>query len=271
MFNGIVNDRGIRAAYLNATIGKPGYHIMNNQIGLSILGLKLVTGEDRSVCLHMDGLDNSGEREALFLPKTCIELNTAGKWKFRDQLLSQYQEWADTFKPCFDGDGYESRFHLDRIQDVLLARQYSTNPIVERHIKIQGGERGAHYESMVGVLVPEVGRVTAVEKPSGPTTFNSVDIPPQPDTKDRVWGDLTRCICDVPHPSKLVNNPNLSEVPLISDEVWDRAMVYLKPLLEAKVLSNVQADSVLAMLESSHKNNVFLLGDSPGLGKHDRL
>ena len=75
--------------------------------------------------------------------------------------------------------------------------------------------------------------------------MNSIVIPKQPDTKDRVWGDLTRGVCDVPHPAKLVNNPTLSEVPKISHEVWDRAMVYIKPLLEAKVLSNVQADAVL--------------------------
>ena len=267
IFNGIVNDRDIRTAFLNATIGKHGYHIMNSQMGLSILGLKCVTGEDRSVCLHMGGLDNSGERESLFLPKICMEQNTVGKWKFRDPLLSEYLEWADTFKPCFDGDGHEGRFHLEQIRESLLARQSSKDPITERHIKITGGERGNHYEAMECVLVPEVGRVSAVETPAGPTTSNSIDTPKQPDKKDHVWGDLTRGVCDVPHPAELVNNPNLSKVPEISSEVWNRAMVYLKPLLEEKVLSNVQADAVLAMLESSNKNNPFLLGDSPGLGK----
>ena len=267
VFNGVVNDPGIRTAFLNTTIGKPGYHIMNSQMGLSILGLKLVTGEELSVCLHMGGHDNGGEREALFLPKICMERNAVGKVKFRDQLLSQYQEWADTFKPCFDGDGHEVRFQLEQIRETLIARESSEKIKRERHIKITGGERGNHYEAMECVLVPDVVRLSAVEKPSGPTSSNSIDIPKQPDKKDHVWGDLTRGVCDVPHPAELVNNPNLSKVPEISSEVWARAMVYLKPLLEAKVLSNIQADAVLAMLESSNKNKSFLLGDSPGLGK----
>ena len=157
--NDVVNDRDIRNKYLQLTIGEDKFVIMNMQLGLAILGLRFVTGEDLSVCLHMDGLDNSDERESLFLPKICTEKNAVGKWKFRDQLLAQYQEWAVTFKLCFDGNGFEGRFNLDLIRKALQQRESAEEVVKERHIMLKGGEHGEHYEAMEPVFCfPQMGQ-----------------------------------------------------------------------------------------------------------------
>ena len=56
-------------------------------------------------------------------------------------------------------------------------------------------------------------------------------------------------------------------MPKIDASIIKKIRPYLEPLLTSGVISNEQADAVIALIACNEKGSLSLLGDEPGLGK----
>ena len=127
------------------------------------------------------------------------------------------------------------------------------DPVI--HIETSGDEAGSTGLSETGGS-PLIGISSRESSPSDQLTVTK-----------KSWGDLSRDWVAKPHPTPVKEHFFLKGMPKIDESIIEKTRPYLEPLLRNDVISNEQADAVIALIACNEKGSMSLLGDEPGLGK----
>ena len=87
------------------------------------------------------------------------------------------------------------------------------------------------------------------------------------------WGSISKgwgAAYHNAHPTAVKEHFFLKGMPNIDESIIEKIRPYLEPLLKSGVISNEQADAVIALIACNEKGSMSLLGDEPGLGRHER-